>query len=175
MTMPTPPALLETPSGDLSLPFTGLATLLSQSTTFQTMCGVATPSLALPFIDYPLRDVETYDFPVPGAIISDDDSLHQERERLPVRRRGQLLLQLFDEVKVAYQTNPIDWRNDDIAMRNTFGAILKDLLNLAPGVWAMTRWRKVGTPTHLGPPDYMRADGTKFRWIRYGAFVIDWV
>lgn len=180
--MPTPPALLETPTGDLSLPFTGLATLLSQSTTFQQMCGVANAAAALPFIDYPLRDVASYDFPVPGAIISDDDSLSQDRERLPVKRRGQLLLQLFDEVKTDYRGDqstdpvvPIDWRNDDIAMRNRFGAILTDLLNLAPGVWAMTRWRKVGSPTHLGPPDYVRDDPDAFRWIRYGAFVIDWV
>lgn len=179
--MPTPPTLSETPTGDLALPFTSLATLLSESATFQAMCGVNSAALALPFIDYPLRDVASYDFPVPGAIISDDDSLSQHRKRT-LEGHGQLLLQLFDEVKDEYQGDqsadpvvPIDWRNDDIAMRNRFGAILNEVRLSAGGRWGMTQWRKVGSPTHLGPPDYQRLDPDAFRWIRYAAFIIDWV
>lgn len=174
--MPTPPELIETPAGDLALPFLGVATALSGSATFRTMVGAADAAAALEFIDYPLRDIEQYGWPIPGAIVTDDDSLQQQRKRLPVVRSGQLLLILCDEMKTKYYGDgvSIDYRNDDVAMRNRFGAILAEILVQTPYL-AITNWRKVGTPTHLGPPDWSRDDNTKPKWFRYGAFVIDWV
>jgi len=176
--MPTPPALSETPTGDLALPFAKAAELLAASSAFQAMVGAADAAAALAFVDYPLRDVETYGWPIPGAIITDDDSLNQATDRLPRRRNGQLLLILCDEMKEEYYGNgeTIDWRNDDIAWRNRLGQILSDMLERpSGGILATTGWRKVGTPTHLGPPDYQREDANAQRWFRYAAFIIDWV
>lgn len=176
--MPTPPALSETPTGDLSLPFAKAAELLAASSEFRTMVGAATPTIALASIDYPLRDVETYGWPIPGAIITDDDSLRQHTKRLPRVREGQLLLILCDEMKAQYYADgeTIDWRNDDIAWRNRLGQIMSDMLERpAGGILATTGWRKVGTPTHLGPPEYQRDDPDAQRWFRYATFIIDWV
>jgi len=176
--MPTPPALTETPTGDLSLPFAKAAELLAASTEFQAMVGGANAASALAFIDYPLRDVETYGWPIPGAIITDDDSLNQYTKRLPRHREGQLLLILCDEMKSVYYADgqTIDWRNDDIAWRNRLGLIMSDMLQRPNGgVLATTGWKKVGTPTHLGPPDYQRDNAAAQRWFRYAAFIVDWV
>jgi hypothetical protein len=172
--MPTPPALTETPSGDLSNPFFGVASLLANSTTFQAMVGATDAAGAMAFIDYPLRDVMTYGYPIPGAIITDDDSLPGERKRLQIWH-GQLLLLLYDEMDSTYYGDgvTIDWRNDDIAMRNRFGAILKEMLDLRTNIWAITGWRKAGSPTHLGPPDVQRENEDAQKWFRYGAFIVE--
>jgi hypothetical protein len=183
--MPGPPPLIETATGDLALPFVNAATLLSQSPTFQAMVGHSgDATTALTFIDYPLRDVASYGWPVPGAIITDDDSLTVERKRLG-HRSGQFVIQLLDEMNPTYWNNGtnIDWRNDDIAMRSRFGSILKEILVQTPAL-AVASYRKIGSPTHLGPPDFLRADSDSGqndpdvddqRWFRYGAFLIDWV
>lgn len=174
--MPTPPALTETPTGDLSLPFLGVATALSNSATFRAMVGAADAAAALAFIDYPLRDVKTYGWPIPGAIITDDDTLRQSRKRLPVVRSGQLLLVLCDEMDSGYYGDgeAIDWRNDDIAWRNILGGILSEIL-VQTQYLAITQWTKVGAPTHLGPPDYVRDDADAQRWFRYAEFMLEWV
>jgi hypothetical protein len=173
--MPTPPALIETPTGDLALPFLGVATALSNSTTFQAMVGAANPAAALPFIDYPLRDTDSYGDPIPGAIICDEDSLRMSRPRLK-KLSGQLLIELFDEMNPTYYGNGtlVDWRNDNIAMRNRFGAILFEILIQTPYL-AITQWQKVGAPTHTGAPEYLREDPNAQKWYRYGAFVVDFV
>lgn len=154
------PTLTVTPTGSLSLPFSKLAALIAQSTTFQTACGVGSNTAALPFIDYPHWSTDntgTPDFQVPGCIITDDDELMQRRD-IHGSEEGELI------VVFALAPNPADNGNDkdaEIRFRNTIGAILDEMLTLANDSDGndghnldLTGWTKVITPQRSNPDEY---------------------
>jgi hypothetical protein len=168
-----------TATGPLSLPFASLAGLLAECATFRTWTGTANKAAALAKIDYPDRNVDANGWPLPGAIITDDDALEQFSERVGTAG-GQLLVGFSGNVSGTYYTDrdTYDRTNDLADWRNTLGAILNEMLaksrtmneEATAGHIHLSRWTKLVTPDWIDPAD----TGLEVP-IRYAAFVFDWV
>lgn len=170
-----------TPTGPLSKPFEQAALILSACPTLQSVCGVASASLARALIYYPYYDLGKNDnaWPIPGVIINDDDMNQQYMNRN--RDQGGSLLVTFcfpvNETYIAESGN-IEPENQILDFRNKLGAILTEMLGLAntPNpddvdgfcFLNVVKWEKASTPVLLGAP-YAAEE------MMHAAFVIDWV
>ncbi len=169
-------------TGPLSLPFAELAALTAASATFRSVTGAASEAAALDFIHHPFYDVEANGgWPVPGIVIADHDALSQEKGQLG-DQRGEILWQILLPSNPLYDDPTNDPPLDDPAsnlrdFRNKVGAILNEMQALARGpktnpadgfFMNFQRWRKVGAPTRVGPPDFAEP-------FLYAAFVVEWI
>jgi hypothetical protein len=173
--------------GPLSRPFQLAAILLASSATFRALVGAADEDAALAFIDFPYRDIETVGYQIPGAILTDDDSLIQFRARLG-EEAGKLALVVSAPIPDQFRGGSTDQeiannqRDDSLDWRNTLGAILMEMLAHARAprtgggfYWHLVRWTKVqigwcqqSEKERDGSPD----DPPNFR---IGVFILDWV
>jgi len=113
-----------TPTGPLSLPFAQIAILLAACPTFRTACGVASASEALELIHYPYFNdgPEENEWPVPGAIINDDDMNEWYVDR-DFDQAGALMVTFCFEPNEDYLDDPA---NQILDFRNKLGTIIKE-------------------------------------------------
>jgi len=162
-----PPTVSAT--GPLSLPFARCAELVASSETFQTLVGAANAADALEFVKYPYLDVEADNFEPPLALVCDSDDLPQSKNRL-TEQSGELCLQFFLPINEEL-TDP---RDKLLALRNTLGAILDEMLanarnpNGAGGTYfGMIGWRKDQAPCIAAPERV----GVEFL---FASFIVEW-
>ncbi|QDT26801.1 hypothetical protein Enr10x_21110 [Gimesia panareensis] len=168
-----------TPTGPLSLPFEQAALILAACNTFQSVCGVASASLAREKIYYPYYDLGEKDnaWPIPGIIINDDD-MNQQFMNRNLDQGGSLLVTFCFPVNENYvsENGEIEPENQILDFRNKLGAILNEMLALAntpnPDTnlcyLHVTRWEKWSTPVLLSSPHAAEE-------MMHAAFVLEWV
>ena len=179
MPFPTPPALIETPSGEYALPLVRASQLLASCAEVQAMFGVANAPDAFDMIDYPLRDVESFGPPQPGVVVQG----WKQFAKWDGTQQGEVLISLWDVVKEEYQATedaPLDFKNDALAWLNRCGAIRGQMKALSKtpladfgGVlWNAIEWRDHVYPGH----DYeMLGEGEPALWFRFSAFTVTWI
>lgn len=177
--MPTPPTLLEAPTGEYSLPAVRCAQLLASCAEVRTMLDKATAALAMDAIDYPLRDVESFGVPLPGIIV---EPLTSEKG-YNGDQRGKIQITLFDEIKEDYARDgatQIDFKNDMVAWCNRLGLIRSQMRAQSKAPMSafdgerfdVIKWIDVHQPTHAYDE---LADTTAAVWFRVMCWVVEWV
>lgn len=161
------------------MPFALAAKLLAASATFQALVGAADAAAALAYIDHPYRDCETAGYRIPGGYLFDDESCRQFKEHKRGKQGGELFLVLS---AAPSETHAADPENDMQEWRNTLGAILADMEQLAGGPvgdgsfhLGLTRWDKYSIGWMTRPEEERDDDPDEFKTFRIGLFKLTWV
>lgn len=164
-----------TPSGLLSIPFASLRALLAASTTWQSVCGVATAAAALEFIhEFELPLPEEEQPPVfPAIVILDEDRLEQYRS-WDADQRGQVLVEFWIPVTVTDDDPKALTRELQYGFRNLVSNIFTDTFALrgsSASYLSVIRWRKVVAPQEVteAVPRFRTAN------LMWGSFIAEWV